>query len=67
MWLRASGETMSDGKQPGFWHFLRRLFGLGGDEPKPAQAAPAAKKNRPSHAPKRKPSGKGSAQKEPFE
>ena len=55
---------MSDGKKPGFLHFLRRLFGLGGDEPKPAQAAPA-KKNRPSHAPKRKPSGKGSAQKEP--
>jgi hypothetical protein len=47
----------------GFLHFLQRLFGLGGDRPKQAQPAPPSKKNRPSHAPKRK--DKGAAKKEP--
>jgi hypothetical protein len=56
---------MSKGKKPGFLHFLQRLFGLGGDKLKPAPPAPPAKKNRPSHAPKRKLPGKGSANKEP--
>jgi hypothetical protein len=47
----------------GFLHFLQRLFGLGADRPKQIQPAPPSKKNRPSHALKRK--GKGSANKEP--
>jgi uncharacterized protein (TIGR02300 family) len=47
------GETVSDGKQPRFLRFLHRLFG-GGDELKPAHPAPPARKNRQSHAPKRK-------------
>ena len=47
----------------GFLHFLQRLFGVSGDRPKQAQPAPPSKKNRPSHAPKRK--DKGSAKKEP--
>ncbi len=56
-----SGETVSDGKQPRFVQFLQRLFG-GGDKLKPAQPAPPARKNRQSHAPKRKPPA---AKKEP--
>ena len=56
---------MSEGKKPGLLHFLQRLFGLGGDKLKPAQPAPPAKKNRASHAPKRKLPGKGSAHKKP--
>ena len=56
---------MSEGKKPGLLHFLQRLFGLGGDKLKPARPAPPAKKNRASHAPKRKLPGKGSAHKKP--
>jgi hypothetical protein len=54
---------MSEGKKPGLLHFLQRLFGLGGDKLKPAQPA---KKNRASHAPKRKLPGRLCAQ-EAFE
>jgi hypothetical protein len=50
---------MSGGTKGGFLHFLQRLFG-GNKQP-----AQPAKKNRPSHAPKRKPLHKGSAKKEP--
>jgi hypothetical protein len=52
---------MSGGTKGGFLHFLQRLFSLGGNK----QPAQPAKKNRPSHAPKRKPPDRGSAKKEP--
>ena len=41
----------------GFLHSLQRLFGFGGDKPKPSQATTESKKNRPSHAPKHRASG----------
>jgi hypothetical protein len=52
------GETMSDVKKLGFLPSLQRLFGFGGDKPKPSQAAT---ENRPSHAPKHTASGQGYA------
>ena len=42
---------MSGGTKGGFLHFLQRLFRFGGNK----QPAQPTKKNRPSHAPKRKP------------
>jgi fused signal recognition particle receptor len=53
---------MTDKKKPGFF---QRLFGIGGDRPRPAEPTPPAKKEPASDAPKRKPPGKGPAKKEP--
>jgi hypothetical protein len=58
------GKVMSDGKKPGLLHFLQRLFGLGGDKPKPDPPPLPAKENRSSYAPKRKAPDKGSVKKE---
>jgi fused signal recognition particle receptor len=52
---------MSENKKPGF---LQRLFGIGGDKPKPAEPTPPAKKEPPSDRSERKPPGKGPAKKE---
>ena len=64
-WLQFHGETMSDVEKLGFLYSLQRLFGFGGDKPKPSQAATEPKKNRPSHAPKHTTSGQGSAKQVP--
>jgi fused signal recognition particle receptor len=53
---------MTDDKKPGFF---KRLFGIGGDKPKPAEPVPPAKKEPPAPEPKRKPPAKGPAKKEP--
>ena len=53
---------MSDGKKPGLF---QRLFGVGGDKPKPAEPTPPAKKEPPSDTPVRKPPGEDPANKEP--
>ena len=53
---------MSDGKKPGLF---QRLFGIGGDKPKPAEPTPPAKKEPPSDTPVRKPPGEDPANKEP--
>jgi fused signal recognition particle receptor len=55
---------MSEDKKPGFF---QRLFGIGGDKPRPPESAPPAKKEPPSDKPERKPPGKGPAKKEPPE
>jgi hypothetical protein len=55
------GEIMSNVKKLGLLRSLQRLFGFGGDKPKPSQAATEPKKNRPSHAPKHTASGQGDA------
>jgi len=54
---------MSDDRGLGFFRFLQGLFGRG-DKPRSTKPVPPAKKNSPSHAP-RKPPGKGAAKKEP--
>jgi fused signal recognition particle receptor len=53
---------MSEEKKPGF---LQRLFGIGGDQPKPAEPTPRPVKEPPSDAPKRKPPQDEPAKKEP--
>jgi fused signal recognition particle receptor len=53
---------MTDDKAPGFFE---RLFGIGGDKPKPAEPTPPAKKEPPSDKPKREPPSEGPAKKEP--
>jgi fused signal recognition particle receptor len=49
-------------KKPGF---LQRLFGIGGDKPKPAEPTPRPVKEPPSDAPKRKPPADEPTKKEP--
>ncbi|HSD93645.1 MAG TPA: signal recognition particle-docking protein FtsY [Methyloceanibacter sp.] len=53
---------MSGDKKPGFF---QRLFGIGGDKPKPAEPTPRPVKEPPSDAPKRKPPQREPAKKEP--
>jgi fused signal recognition particle receptor len=49
-------------KKPGFF---QRLFGIGGDKPKPAEPAPRPVKEPPSDKPKREPPADTPAKKEP--
>ncbi len=53
---------MTDDKNPGFFE---RLFGIGGDKPKPAEPTPPAKKEPPSGEPRREPPIEDPAKKEP--
>ena len=53
---------MTDDKNPGFFE---RLFGIGGDKPKPAEPTPPAKKEPPSGEPRREPPAEDPAKKEP--
>jgi len=53
---------MTDDKNPGFFE---RLFGIGGDKPKPAEPTPPAKKEPPSGEPQREPPAEDPAKKEP--
>jgi len=53
---------MSENKKPGFF---QRLFGAGGDKPRPAEPTPRPVEEPPSDAPKRKPPADEPAKKEP--
>jgi fused signal recognition particle receptor len=53
---------MSEHKKPGFFE---RLFGGGGDKPRPAEPTPRPVEEPPSDAPKRKPPADEPAKKEP--
>jgi fused signal recognition particle receptor len=53
---------MTSDNKPGFF---KRLFGIGGDKPSPAEPVPPAKKAPPSEAPKRTPPEEDPARREP--